>query len=94
MVNQNEVEMKVLTRFNSFFDRAIDVMFYVATGMTLVIFFSVCIELFMRNFFNRPQIWSVEVTEYTMLYITLFFFFHHRMGDASTRQQGNKAKNT
>lgn len=62
--------MKALTRFNSFFDRAIDTMFYMATGMTLVIFFSVCIELFMRNFLNRPQIWSVEVTEYAMLYIT------------------------
>jgi len=62
--------MKVLTRLNSIFDRAINVMFYMATGMTLVIFFSVCTELFMRNFFNRPQIWSVEVTEYAMLYIT------------------------
>ena len=70
MVNQNEVEMKVLTRFNSIFDRTIDMMFYVASGLSLVIFFSVCIELFMRNFFNRPQIWSVEVTEYAMLYVT------------------------
>jgi len=62
--------MKVLTRFSSIFDRAIDVMFYVASGLSLVIFFSTCTELFMRYFFNRPQIWSVEMTEYAMLYIT------------------------
>ena len=68
--NQNEVEMKVLTRFNSIFDRTIDMVFYVASGLSLVIFFSTCIEIFMRFFLNRPQIWSVEVTEYTMLYIT------------------------
>jgi TRAP-type C4-dicarboxylate transport system permease small subunit len=48
----------------------VDVMFFVASGLSLVIFFSTCIELFMRYFFNRPQIWAVEVTEYTMLYIT------------------------
>ena len=57
-------------KFSSFFDRIIDLMFYIASGITLVIFFSVCTELFMRNFLNRPQIWSVEVTEYSMLYIT------------------------
>ena len=70
MANQNKVDMKVLTRFNSIFDRAIDMMFYVASGSSLVIFFSTCTEIFMRYFFNRPQIWSVEVTEYAMLYIT------------------------
>jgi C4-dicarboxylate transporter DctQ subunit len=70
MVHQNEVEMKVLTRFNSFFDQAIKLMFYVASGLSFVIFSSTCIELFMRNLFNCPQIWSVEVTEYAMLYIT------------------------
>jgi C4-dicarboxylate transporter, DctQ subunit len=62
--------MKVLTRCNTIFDRVIEAMFYVASGLTLLIFFSVCAELFMRNLFNRPQIWSVEVSEYAMLYIT------------------------
>ncbi len=62
--------MKALKRFNSVFDRMVDIMFYAASGLGSVIFFSVCIELFMRNLFNHPQIWSVEVTEYAMLYIT------------------------
>lgn len=70
MASQIGGEVKVLTRFSSIFDRAIDVTFYVASGLGLVIFFSTCIELFMRYFFNRPQIWSVEVTEYAMLYLT------------------------
>jgi len=70
MPSQNGGEVKVLTRLNAIFDRAIDVMFYVASGLSLVIFFSTCIELFMRYFLNRPQIWAVEVTEYAMLYIT------------------------
>lgn len=62
--------MKVLGRFNSFFDRVIDVMFYIASGVILVIFFSIGTEIFMRYFLNRPQIWPVEITEYAMLYLT------------------------
>ena len=64
------MKMKWLRQFSVFFDRVLNVMFYIASGISLVIFFSVCTELFMRNFLNRPQIWSVEVTEYSMLYIT------------------------
>jgi TRAP-type C4-dicarboxylate transport system permease small subunit len=45
-------------------------MFYLACGMAMVIFISICIEIFMRYFLNRPQIWAVEVTEYAMLYLT------------------------
>ena len=62
--------MNGLKGFNTIFDRVIDIMFYAASGLSLVIFFGTCIELFMRYFFNRPQIWAVEVTEYAMLYIT------------------------
>ena len=68
--SSNEVKMKGLTKFNAIFDRVINAMFYAACGLTVVLFCSVCAELFMRNLFNRPQIWSVEVSEYTMLYIT------------------------
>lgn len=64
------MKMKGLSQFSAFFDRVLNLMFYIASGISLVIFFSVCTELFMRNFLNRPQIWSVEVTEYSMLYIT------------------------
>ena len=62
--------MKLTARLNKLVDRVINIMFYAASGLSLVIFFGTCIELFMRYFFNRPQIWAVEVTEYTMLYIT------------------------
>ena len=62
--------MKVPARCSTIFDRVVNIMFYASSGLSLVIFFSTCIELFMRYFFNRPQIWAVEVTEYAMLYIT------------------------
>ncbi len=62
--------MDVFKGFKHRFNRFIDMMFYLATVMILVIFFSTCIEIFLRFFFNRPQIWTVEVTEYAMLYMT------------------------
>lgn len=62
--------MKRLKGLIAFFDHVLNVMFYLASGICLVIFFSVCSEIFMRYFFDRPQIWPVEVTEYSMLYIT------------------------
>lgn len=62
--------MKGLKRFVAIFDRMITILFYVACGLNLVIAFATSTELFMRYFFNRPQIWAVEITEYAMLYIT------------------------
>ena len=31
---------------------------------------SVCIEVVMRYFFNKPQVWVIELSEYGLLYIT------------------------
>ena len=40
-------------------------------GMLLIfIMLSVCMEVILRSFFNRPQIWVTEVTECLLLYIT------------------------
>jgi len=60
----------VAKSLGSMFDRVLKTMFYVASLISLVIFFSTCTELFLRYFFNLPQIWAVEVTEYAMLYMT------------------------
>ncbi len=62
--------MKASKKFSELFDRTLDIVFYVAAAMSLVIFFSICVEIFMRYFLNRPQIWPVEITEYAMLYLT------------------------
>jgi C4-dicarboxylate transporter DctQ subunit len=62
--------MKALKRFDTIFDRMIRILFHVASGLSLVIVFGTATEILMRYFLNRPQIWAVEVTEYTMLYIT------------------------
>lgn len=56
--------------WGSVFDRVLKTMFYLASLLNVVIFFSTCTELFLRYFFNLPQIWAVEVTEYAMLYMT------------------------
>jgi C4-dicarboxylate transporter DctQ subunit len=62
--------MKGLKKFDAIFDRMIMILFYVASGLSLVIAFATATEIFMRYFLNRPQIWAVEVTEYALLYIT------------------------
>ena len=31
---------------------------------------SVCYEMLMRGLFDRPQVWVIELTEYTLVYIT------------------------
>lgn len=36
----------------------------------LFITFSVCLEIVLRTFFNWPLQWVIELTEYTLLYIT------------------------
>ncbi len=38
--------------------------------LLVLITLSVCLEIVMRYFFNRPQVWVVELTEYALLYIT------------------------
>lgn len=36
----------------------------------LFIVLAVCLEIVLRTFFNRPQTWVIELTEYVLLYIT------------------------
>lgn len=43
---------------------------FVAGTCLLLIVASVCVEIVMRYFFNRPLIWVVELSEYGLLYIT------------------------
>jgi TRAP-type C4-dicarboxylate transport system permease small subunit len=45
-------------------------MTYLAGILLVFIMLSVCLEVILRSFFNRPQIWVTEVTECLLLYIT------------------------
>ncbi len=38
--------------------------------MLVGVIVSVMVEVFLRSFFNRPQEWVVEISEYALLYIT------------------------
>lgn len=62
--------MRFLKKLNSFFDGIIDGMAFLAGLLLLFTIFSICYEVLIRYFLMRPSTWSVEITEYILLYIT------------------------
>ncbi|MCC7167973.1 MAG: TRAP transporter small permease [Rhodospirillales bacterium] len=56
------------------FDRALSKIENLFAGLGVLglafILLSVCLEIVMRDLFNKPQQWVIEFTEYTLLYIT------------------------
>jgi TRAP-type C4-dicarboxylate transport system permease small subunit len=52
------------------FDRCLNFLSSLAGVILIFIMLSVCLEVIMRYFFNRPLIWVTEVTECLLLYIT------------------------
>jgi TRAP-type C4-dicarboxylate transport system permease small subunit len=52
------------------FDRILDVTAYIAFGLLLFSWFSVCAEVVFRYFLRQPIIWVVEATEYIIVQIT------------------------
>ncbi|UCF83682.1 MAG: TRAP transporter small permease [Desulfobacteraceae bacterium] len=59
-----------MKRFLDIFDRTLNVMTFLAGILLVFIMLSVCLEVILRSFINRPQIWVTEVTECLLLYIT------------------------
>jgi TRAP-type C4-dicarboxylate transport system permease small subunit len=59
-----------MKRFLDIFDRTLNVMTFLAGILLVFIMLSVCLEVVLRTFINRPQIWVTEVTECLLLYIT------------------------
>ncbi len=51
-------------------DRGLNLLAWIAAFMLVGVILSVMIEVFLRSFFNRPQEWVVEISEYALLYIT------------------------
>ena len=62
--------MRLLKKLNSTIDRFVDGMAWIAGILLLFMIFSICCEVLMRYFFNKPLTWTVEITEYILLYIT------------------------
>jgi len=62
--------MKVLTFFENIFDRILGLFIALACILLSLVTISVCLEVVMRYFFNRSQVWVIELSEYSLLYIT------------------------
>jgi C4-dicarboxylate transporter DctQ subunit len=59
-----------LKRFSRIAEKGENILAGAAMMVLGLIIFSVCLEIIMRYFFNRPLSWVVELTEYGLLYIT------------------------
>jgi len=62
--------VKLLTKVNAIFDRVISVFAFLAGILIAYAFLSVCLEVILRYFFHRPQVWVIETAEYSLLFIT------------------------
>lgn len=61
--------MKVINKFGVILDKAYVVMIIFASIILSFSTLSVCAEIVLRYFLNKPQIWVVEISEYIILYI-------------------------
>ena len=57
-------------RLQRLVDRGLNLLALIAAFMLVGVIVSVMVEVFLRSFFNRPQEWVVEISEYALLYIT------------------------
>jgi len=62
--------MKLLTKVTAIFDRTIDILAWLASGLLLFATLSICLDVIFRYFLNRPLIWVLEISEYILLWIT------------------------
>ena len=62
--------MKLITPLENFFDRILNILMAIACIILSLVTLSVCLEVILRYFFNRPPVWVIELSEYALLYIT------------------------
>jgi TRAP-type C4-dicarboxylate transport system permease small subunit len=62
--------MDSLRSIGRWFDFLLKYLKLVTCLILVFITVSVCIEVVMRYFFNKPQVWVIELSEYGLLYIT------------------------
>jgi TRAP-type C4-dicarboxylate transport system permease small subunit len=62
--------MKPLENVGGIFDWTLKVLVVIACVMLTFVTLSVCLEVVLRYFFNRPQVWVIELSEYSLLYMT------------------------
>lgn len=64
------MKMRLLKFFENIFDRTLSLLMALACLILSLVTVSVCLEVILRYFFNRPQVWVIEFSEYALLYIT------------------------
>ncbi len=62
--------MNFLAKIGRILDKIIESFSFLAGVILAFILLSVCLEVLMRYFLNRPLQWVVELTEYALLFIT------------------------
>jgi len=62
--------MNFLVKIGRILDKIMEIFSFLAGLILAFILLSVCLEVFMRYFLNRPLQWVVELTEYALLFIT------------------------
>jgi C4-dicarboxylate transporter DctQ subunit len=58
------------TKKKSHFDAILTIEVWIASFLLIFIILSVCHDVFMRYFMNRPQKYVIETSEYALLFIT------------------------
>jgi C4-dicarboxylate transporter, DctQ subunit len=64
--------MKGLEKASQIFDRLINLLAIVAVILISLMGFLICFEVVARLFVTRPMLWTVEISEYLLVYITFF----------------------
>jgi C4-dicarboxylate transporter, DctQ subunit len=62
--------MKIIRKLNNIFNRTIDLMAIFAGILLIFSMLIICIAVASRYLFGRPMGWVMEITEYSLLYIT------------------------
>lgn len=62
--------MRLLTVIVNAFDRILQILPWLMSGILAFVWLSVCAEVIMRYLLHRPIFWVVEVSEYALGYIT------------------------
>jgi len=66
------VGTRLLKKAASFFDWILDSLSVLIGAITLIVMFSVCVNVIMRYAFNRPIMGVEEITEHLLVFITFF----------------------
>lgn len=67
---EKEKSIMLFRRAGIIFDGVLDTFRFLAIILIVWSWLITCVEVFLRYFLNRPQAWTLELVEYSLLYIT------------------------